>query len=1005
MENTNLIIEKNLNFFQRIRKQLILNKISPYKYKKKNFPKYLKNDVDILNAMVEKFPHSFNIINRGQQRMLMQYNPEIFLRINDNVDRDSIVRENPEAIFTIFDKLPSKYKVSFLKEHPDYLKKLNTNDALSYIFGGSDNYFEKKVETPLFNLIEYLPENIQVELLTKNTQFVDRVRNSNYLKVIQPDFFKDKLEYFFEKSVIEAVTILTEMAKKETREEVPLLKNMKIHNFPLEMQQKLLLIDNELVNQLSTEAIIQYIDNNPLIFLEKLNIEKQLEVLKQKPEFFRVLNSGQKARFLKMDSTLKDIIPDIEKLNYISKKEYKEYFCNVEEIKMNIIQENIISNPYYVSKLINYVSDEESLIELIKFEPCILTIGIWDNEKSEILQKIEDTIGLYKRKTNNPDILKALEDFKFNLINWSKTNNILDKMNIITAVAKVFFNENVMSKIKSEVIADFIKDPNIEKMKNIIVETYGEHAKKIFEDRPNISMNQIQNLFIFDEKVIEKFGIGVIHDMLSYNSRTSAIIGELVRHPEKMEKFENFSEITGDYFDNTPLALEKKLVSFYKMKQLFSDTKFQDFTPERGLKLLTAINDINMTEDINETGLLPLENLEDLDKYEQNRNKIYDNAIKQLERAEDVKELLFRNFFGIIYGNRVYENYCQSNITVKDMLRYYNLKSFVSDERTIESELFTEEELDQLELFTIIDEIKNTEVLKELYNFFNERREEILGPIDFNSIKSKIPEQYSNELVDSLFKIEDAKKRAEEGENGISYIQTEDGYEIIQLHGADFRIFMHTTGLNYSHLSFPANTTLDENWKYFEEGCSTISGCVIEPEMLYSCAMKEIGEINFGFSNFSAKQIIGMSHHDAHVSHIHRKLDPDFNYLSVEFNYPDELIRKTAAQITGQETQDITHKYNEVAMYRRNINYKEIKNGMYGGKIMPDYIVVYGEINDIHKEMAKKFSINNKPIPIVQIDITAYLDKTYERGSKRENHVIERKKGKIIEEITDVIDM
>mgnify|MGYP003296767850 CR=1 FL=1 len=137
--------------------------------------------------------------------------------------------------------------------------------------------------------------------------------------------------------------------------------------------------------------------------------------------------------------------------------------------------------------------------------------------------------------------------------------------------------------------------------------------------------------------------------------------------------------------------------------------------------------------------------------------------------------------------------------------------------------------------------------------------------------------QYSKELVSSLLTVENARERAESGEQGISVEQTEDGYEIIKLNGADFKILMHTTGINNSGLSLPYNENQEEIFKTFEEGCSTISASLIEPEMLKACTVP--GRINLGFAGVPPKQILGMAHRDAHVTHNRRVLNPQLNLI------------------------------------------------------------------------------------------------------------------------------
>ena len=58
------------------------------------------------------------------------------------------------------------------------------------------------------------------------------------------------------------------------------------------------------------------------------------------------------------------------------------------------------------------------------------------------------------------------------------------------------------------------------------------------------------------------------------------------------------------------------------------------------------------------------------------------------------------------------DEYNRNALSLKGMSHYYNLETFTSDERTQNSGMFTNDELDQLELATIIDKIDDPDVLK-----------------------------------------------------------------------------------------------------------------------------------------------------------------------------------------------------------------------------------------------------------------------------------------------------
>ena len=970
MENKNQMIERpNLNFFQNIRKALLIKNIDKQKFLKA--PEYLKNDIDVILALVDKSPYFFDALTMEQKMIALNKREKLFNEI-------------------IHDE-----RIEIIKEHPEYIKMMDENEAMNYVIK------ENRKE-----LIKYLPEELQERLLTEDVKYITK-NSGNYGKnnsgtystTSIPFNYHNSLEYFDPNVVIKATIKLVEMAKKNDRyakweykrSTVPLLDSMEIENLPVDLQLKLAIIDNEFLKKLSVEAATKYVDNNPML-LKNVSKEAQAEIIKQNPALFGTLGYDQKRKLLESNFELKSIIPDIEKIKMRNSTHDTELYTNTDEIRNEIIL-NKNNDAAKFAQVTDYVRDAESLLKLAVFEPKVFSM--WGLNDNKSYNKMGHCIQIYKNITDDPEILSALETFQLNI------NKDTLKTNKNTAnIAKVLLNKNVIKSVDKSEIAEFIKNPDINKMKDIIIKTYGEHTKEIFEDRPLLEMEHIHNLDIFDKKIIDKFGIGMVHNLLSYDTRGAAVIGELARNPDKMKEFDKFSEIVGDYFDTTPLGIENKLISFMKLEKLIEKIDLNDMTKERKEGLLLAINDRLMTDSENETSIIELNSVEDLDKYKEKRNEIYDDYIKKINSPMEIKEAISRKFFGMTYKTDPTQIYRQTDLSMRDMINYYNLETFTSDERTQSSGIFSQDELDQMEIATIIGKIQDADVLKEIYLELSKEKEKVINPQEFNKTRSKIPMQYSKELIDSLFTIEDAKKRDENGEEGISYELTEDNIELIKLNGADFRMLIHSTGLNNSGLNVPYGEDVDTLWKAFENGCSTISSCVIEPKMLHSC--NNNGGTNLGFTSIDPKQIIGMSHHDAHVSHLNGEIDPKFEYSSVQFNYPEELVRKTAAQIKGIELKDTTHEYNEVTMYRRDVDIDKVQSNTHGGRIMPDYIVVYGKAQEKHTKLAKKFAKDGKPIPIIEIDTEAYGVRTYQRAYEKEDHFSEREKGESIKKIEEI---
>lgn len=977
----NEMIEKTkLNFFQRIRKSFLMRRITLKKYNKA--PDYLKQDDDVIQALLYSNFSNISAFSLEEQISFAEKYPGLL------------------------ERLPNAFRNGILDKKPELISKLNEATAEEFLLRRLGNYTLRDED---LRYIEFMPEAFQVRLLTEKVEYGDYKRNysGNFERdSISPNKFTKHLDAFSPDAVEKAVITLVEQAKKvegrydwkQKKARVPLLSDMEIDKLPIETQLKITLLDSDFMDRMSDEALEKYVGDN-ILLVKKLSPNKMLAFIKKNPEMFSGLTWDEKNKLLSSDYELQRIIPDRDRMRMNSFCHSSRSIMDSEAVKEYLIESEWI-NYSNIADVTDTVRDKDVLKDVATFEPLVLnTYGARDMYQTA--RKVGHVVELFKYSVGpygNSEILSAIDRIpdKHRYDNDHESKNLL-----LPNVAKVLFNKKVMASVEPSLIAKYINNPNMDDLKEILVKTYGEHVNKILDERPNLKLSHIPVLDIFDKEIYDKFGEATIHNMLSYESNGVLVLGELARNPEKMKMFNMFSRITDTYFENTATDFNKKLVMYKTFEKMLQGAREEDFTEERKESLIQAINDKYMTHFLGETDVIPLKTIEDLDNYVAKRNAMYDDVMMKSNSPNEIKDMISKRFFGLEYGDGVSANFEQNVLSLQSMIYYYNLESFVKDERTQESGIFSQDELDMMELATIINKIDDPEVLREIYKSLSSR-DDVLRPNDFATVKSKIPMQYSRELVDSLLTVESAKERAASGEQGISVEQTEDGFEIIKLTGADFKILMHTTGINNSSLSLPYNENQEEIFKTFEDGCSTISASLIEPEMLKACTVP--GNINLGFAGVPPKQILGMAHRDAHVTHNRRVLNPHFDYGAVRFNYPDEFMRKTAAQISGQEDKDQSHEYNEVAMYRRMIENDKYEEKSFGGRVMPDYIVVYGKADISHKEAAKRLGKNGKPLPIVEIDTEKYFDRTYMRGhsSRKEDHSKDRNKGQIVQDVLEI---
>ena len=107
----------------------------------------------------------------------------------------------------------------------------------------------------------------------------------------------------------------------------------------------------------------------------------------------------------------------------------------------------------------------------------------------------------------------------------------------------------------------------------------------------------------------------------------------------------------------------------------------------------------------------------------------------------------------------------------------------------------------------------------------------------------------------------------------------------------------------------------------------------------------------------------------------------------IEFSYPEEFMTILSRKI--ENTFNAHYGYSEVVSLRTKKILSDIKEGEYGGKIMPDYIAVY--IKDWDKNaskdltLAKKYASELGVKNIMMIDVDEYM--------KRDNILKRAKKG------------
>ena len=586
-----------------------------------------------------------------------------------------------------------------------------------------------------------MPDNQLVEK-SKLTLF-QRIKKNSLIKKISgerydkaPEYLKvdpDVIQALMAKSYLNISHLPDGFALEYIHENTDIFKELND-----ELQDYYLGIKIELIKLLPGERALQYIDEHPNAF-KNLDFSLQKHFLAKKPEMFRFLDNDTQKRIIFSDESYKYI-------KYLPAKKQVKYLTQKTEDEPNLIDgvpdQNGINydgftlktEPFFFSQEL-HCFDENALLKAIKLNKDILDRGWRDSDDSETREKWKmihdlydyvdlsklpqdtkvkiltidnrfiskcDTDTLIKFIDGNPVLLRLLPqerqdeiieiDPSMNIYNSNRdksfNNHVQEGLDINSnpMIRKVLTDKKVLDTIDPNRIDDFVKNPSEEKFKELIIDTYGENAKRVLESRPGITSDIIPNLRIFDPVIFEEFGEATVHNQLTYNTKFSILLADFADHPEKIQEYKKFEKLTDGLFIQNSAGNEEKLSEYLRFSNLLPLLDGESLTTDRIKSLRLAIADRKIIE----TKTIKLENLEDLDMYVAKRNKMYDEALKKVTDPESVKEIISKRFFGIDYGEKTGNDegiYTASTLTMKELLHYYSIDNLLKDKRTYESDL------------------------------------------------------------------------------------------------------------------------------------------------------------------------------------------------------------------------------------------------------------------------------------------------------------------------------
>lgn len=967
MEDSLDVLHK-LNFFQKIRKNLYLRNMTVVKAQKYDkLPDYLKSDMEVMLNVCKKSGQMINSLSHENVKKVITQMPGLVNQmLYEGIER--VVSEEHGVINSIEASDISGMSTisSILDSMPEVMENIESRGTILNLL------FNPNVKCGNEAVFSHLSPDMQMELLTQERIKYEEILPDDESKTseITSDVLGDlPIELFnfenvlktaiaehkkFEDKVKELKDELRKahemgMRSGESEIEVPTyesgLTKFNLSKLPIKEQLKLSLVSPEYLAYLSDEAIEKYVDNNPFV-LEEVPYKAQLRYAEKHPEIYKNLPARLQGRLgeeFRNKENIKVPLTNTVDTPFQLQNFNLEDYGNIDEAKRKLIILGHGSNEKvdFVLNNIAECTNEEYICEIAKFEP-------------EVFSHIKEIERLKKYVADiSPE--GAIK-------NYILSSDIHNK-EVVDNLAKFLVNEDIMQKVPQDMLLKCAKNPQHGELEKIVKMAFGEKAGGIIADRPGLDIRHIGNFAMFNSDIIQEFGEGAIHAVLSARSSVLAEFAELAGNPKRFEEYKRFNELFGRIFGDSAVGLEEKMRAFEMSCDLLRNCP--DLEHLELEEQILVHNNIHTAfiDSLNSPDHIVKDfpnTMEELKSYIQDRNNVYDTAIKRVNNSERLKSLMSKRFFGMEARGEKQE---LLEFDVWDMVNIYDLENFTDSKETAKYWDGLKEELDDLEILTIFSKIQRPEVLRELSDVMRKDPNLFAGPVRYNSLQTKVRDTYAKEITDSFITPKKAMEMIKEGREGIS-VREENGVKIINLEGIDFTAYVsniETTNnekLGYLHLD---KHNIADYWRELEDGVNTISGCVINQDetgwLTLGAEEKKPNVIGVGFGSMNSNQIVGMGPTDIMVEHKTRMLKPQTMFERqgrCRYSYSKNFINKTREFI--KSGRDPLHKYNEMAINRRSTNLSEVRRGTYGGKLMPEYIYVNKDI-EAGVELAKQFGV------------------------------------------------
>lgn len=928
------IMKKNLNFIQKIRLKIYINKknITIKMYNK--LPDYIKNNRKILKKVVF-------IDNTYRELKISKEDFQYFSDYN----LIQLIYISPDVTDLIFNCISDERKIAIYPKIPIYEKPFIEDELRIQLVikSGYKLYDEMINDTNREKFNKYLVEHEMLEefialknkdlsilekqrLVKANPKAIIYFKNENYSDLVLITKWNIECLNYLDKNVqyellnsidrryIEGIDIeILKKLNKEIRSEII------NHFFPIDKIINLISDDDELFSLVSNK-------NKRKLIRKYVNfgVKQKLEKIVKK---ILLTSNVKDLKFFIRPQYEYDVLKTIQDFGGKTDDEIIEFILHSKLMSANgsLTPDNYILHDDRRNSIEKSITSSQKPEMVTLIQKCNLNqiSKLVDIDSNYILPYVYDTNNpekskekckkLFEFKYNNNEIYKKCIDkifdnykeyckkkFDGNKADRNYESFIEEGKNPLEDL-KILFNEQILKEIKPEEILDYLNSKNNkeeynEKFRVIIEKAYGHKAREILDSRRELDIYAINSLEVFDKRIIDNFGKAFVHDCISYNIADFSEFLGVIKDEKKLELFKKYYTILQQIFGSNVETMQKAIHEYSYVEDLLNDIKDKELTETQYLNLISVISSLENPFNIS--------NIEDLNNYEEIANNELKNELRNVNSEEsilEIKDVICKNIFGMPYY--------ASHYSLDKINTFYNLNDISNTKIK-----FSDSEKKILSVLQfIVSENSPEKILKLSEVLMSEHG--IRNPIVIQGIIDKIKEHQLEILQESLTTIDKLEKACidESGKTTPKvYKEEKNGKVVYHFNGLPFAIFNHN----------PANMEIDNIINYEGQAeneaiCTRIVHSNMEPLGWNSDINR-----NLIYLGIDKNMLIDAQDSDASTTHIAKQVYMSGNRGSRGTGLKGILKLKRGG--------------NEVAFYRRYRDHKKVRDDNRGGKRLPD---------------------------------------------------------------------